>query len=493
MRITSSDIYTYYNPSLCELRLFLDAQGREEKSPRSAFEEVIIRMGVAHERQHLETLDNVIDLGDGAMDERLVRTADEIDAGDRIIYQSVLKTDIEIGGARWEILGIPDFLIPDGEGSHIIRDSKIARRIGGDDHPEITLQLGVYGWLFRQSIGREPSALQVHSGSGEVVDVPYIGDADVLGLLERLAAIKTADSEPYSPPGWSKCSHCCFKHYCWPRAEEARSVALVPSVDQGMVLALRAQGVITMDDLLANFNEEQLAELQRPWGSSMRRVGDSGAAGALREAKALTTGQEIMIAPPELPDSDNWVAFDLEGLPPQLDELDKVYLWGMQVFGTKPGEFQAAVAGFGENGDREGWEDFLAKSKAIFDEYGDLPFVHWAPYEKSKIKTYIERYGDVDGIAARVRDNLLDLLPVTKKSIALPLPSYSLKVIEKYVRFERTQDEFGGDWSIAKYIEAVETEDEDQRNTLMDGILYYNREDLEATWAVLGWLSGKDI
>jgi predicted RecB family nuclease len=488
MRITPSNVYTYFNPSPCELRLFLDAQGEEEKAPRSAFEEVIMRMGDEHERQHLGKLENVIDLSGGTFDERIARTAGEIDVGDRVIYQGVLKADVDIGGKVVEVLGVPDFMIPDGEGGHIIRDSKMARRINERDHPEIFLQLGIYGWLFGQSIGRESSALQVHSGSGEVVDVSYIGDTEVLGLLDQFAAIKTADSEPYSPPGWSKCSHCCFKHYCWPRAEESRSVALVPSVDQGMVLALRAQGVNTMNDLLANFNEDQLAELQRPWGSSTRRVGNSRAAGALREAKALASGEEIMIAPPELPDCDNWVAFDLEGLPPQLDELDKVYLWGMQVFGTKPGEFQAAVAGFGENGDREGWEDFLAKSKAIFDEYGDLPFVHWAPYEKSKIKTYIERYGDVDGIAARVKDNLLDLLPVTKKSMALPLPSYSLKVIERHVGFERTQDEFGGDWSIAKYIEAVETEDEDQRNALMADILKYNREDLEATWAVLDWL-----
>jgi hypothetical protein len=60
MRITSSDIYTYYNPSPCGLRLFLDAQGKEEKSPRNAFEEVIIRMGIEHERRHLATLDNTI-------------------------------------------------------------------------------------------------------------------------------------------------------------------------------------------------------------------------------------------------------------------------------------------------------------------------------------------------------------------------------------------------------------------------------------------------
>ncbi|RJQ15086.1 MAG: hypothetical protein C4560_11035 [Nitrospiraceae bacterium] len=50
------------------------------------------------------------------------------------------------------------------------------------------------------------------------------------------------------------------------------------------------------------------------------------------------------------------------------------------------------------------------------------------------------------------------------------------------------QDEYSGDWSIAKYIEAVETEDEGERKSLMDEILKFNEEDLKATWAVLEWL-----
>ena len=54
--------------------------------------------------------------------------------------------------------------------------------------------------------------------------------------------------------------------------------------------------------------------------------------------------------------------FDLEGMPPQLDELEKIYLWGMQVFGERPGEFRAATAGFGRDGDRAGWYAFLAEA-----------------------------------------------------------------------------------------------------------------------------------
>ena len=80
---------------------------------------------------------------------------------------------------------------------------------------------------------------------------------------------------------------------------------------------------------------------------------------------------------------------------------------------------------------------------------------------------------------------------MARDSVVLPVPSFSLKVIEKYVGYKRTQTEYGGDWSMAQYIEAVETRDEAKRAELMGEILKYNSEDLEATWAVFQWLKSK--
>jgi len=90
----------------------------------------------------------------------------------------------------------------------------------------------------------------------------------------------------------------------------------------------------------------------------------------------------MVLATPAIPPHKNYVMFDLEGMPPQLDELDKIYLWGAQVFGENPSEFKVAVSGFGVNGDRESWTGFLDNAKQIFEAYGDIPWVHWAPYEE---------------------------------------------------------------------------------------------------------------
>jgi predicted RecB family nuclease len=86
------------------------------------------------------------------------------------------------------------------------------------------------------------------------------------------------------------------------------------------------------------------------------------------------------------------------------------------------------------------------------------------------------------------RRNLLDLLTVTTDSVVLPLPSFSLKVVESYIGFERKEAEYGGAWAMATFIEATETNDEGTRKDLMDKIVAYNKEDLEATWAVFKWL-----
>ncbi len=219
----------------------------------------------------------------------------------------------------------------------------------------------------------------------------------------------------------------------------------------------------------------------------MVRVG-TRAERILQQARALQANQELMLSPLDLPDVDNMVMFDLEGLPPPFDELDKIYLWGTRVFGKRPGEYLSALAGFGPEGDQHGWETFLDNCQSIFRKYGDIPFVHWSHYETTKVKTYMGRFGDRDGIAQRVLDNCTDLLKITRDALVLPEYSYSLKVVEKRAGFKRTLGEVGGEWSIVQYIRAVETEDENLRQEIMSEILRYNQEDLEATWAVLEWL-----
>lgn len=484
LRLSASSFYTYYRPSRCELRVWLRAQDTPEAAP-SPYERVLRTLGERHETQHLGTLSDVVDLRDGRRWFRELRTRWELHRGRSAIYQGRLRARVKLAGRQCEIVGEPDFLLPHAHG-HVIRDSKLTRRVEG--HPEVGLQLQTYGWLYEQVRHRPPAGLEVHAGTGDIVAIDYDGGAAALSKLDEMVRIRTAATEPYSPVGWSKCSACGFRERCWPRAEARRDVALVPGVDQGLARVLRDAGTATIEDLLENFDTDSLSGLKRPWGRGSAAVG-SGAARILKRASAIERNTEILLGPARLPVSENYVMFDLEGLPPQLDDVEKVYLWGLQVFGAEPSEFLPATAGFGVEGDRQGWTSFLRLARLLFDRYGDLPFVHWAAYEKSKLDGYVKRFGDPAGIAARVRKNLVDLLPLVQQSVALPLPSYSLKVVEKHLGFSRVLEDAGGDWAMAEYIKATETHDERVRTLTMRRILAYNREDLEATWAVFQWLA----
>jgi predicted RecB family nuclease len=488
MRMTASDFVSYRRPTRCDLRVFLRYHREEEVAP-GPYDEVLRRLGLRHEKNHLATLGTFADASDASLHEQAKKTADAIAKKVPILYQPAFLANTVLGGTEVEIVGVPDFLILDSNG-YLIRDSKMARRIDDDNHPEILLQVQLYGWLFEKSCGAAPKGLQIHSGTSEIVAVHYDGGKTALEELERLLALKQLTAEPYEPVGWSKCIGCGFTDRCWSQAEKNADVALVYCVDQNLARTLHSQGIRTRKELLAHFDAVSLSELKRPYGSREQRVGKT-AERILKFADAMERRQETVLAVPAIPLHKDFVMFDLEGMPPHLDELDRIYLWGMQAFGENPSEFKVALSGFGADGDREGWIAFLDNTRQIFEKYGDIPWVHWAPYEQTYLRRYIERFGDPDGIASRVEGNLLDLLTVTRESVVLPLPSFSLKVVEDYVGFEREQAEYGGAWAMATFIEAAETSDEERRKELMGKIVAYNKEDLEATWAVFQWLRGK--
>ena len=96
-------------------------------------------------------------------------------------------------------------------------------------------------------------------------------------------------------------------------------------------------------------------------------------------------------------------------------------------------------------------------------------------------------------IPARVLSQCVDLLAAVRDAFALPVPSYSLKVIEGLCGFRRTMADYGGDWALARYIRAGESPDEARRAAIMDEIARYNEEDLAATWSVLQWARELDF
>ena len=485
MKLTAQNIYDFYAPSVCERRLFYRFI-REEETPPGPFEEVIFMLGQRHEKIHVNSLGECVDVSKVLRHQQPEKTKELIQNNTPVIYQGVLAGNETINGSEVQIIGIPDIMIYENS-SYIIRDCKLARHADEKNHPEILAQLQVYGYLFERNTGKKPAKLEAFLGDSSIVEIPYDDGDSAMIILKALLDIVSLADVPYSPVSFSKCQDCGFRGICWDVSVRHNDVAVVYGLDQSLARVLKGEGILTIEHLLNSYDEASLSELNIPCGESYGKVGKR-ARMILLHAKAMKQKKNILLGKVDLPDNPNLVMFDIEGFPPYLDELEKIYLWGIQVYGEKPGPFTPAVSPIAPDGDQEGWESFLLNCQRIFDEYGDIPFIHWHHYEKTKVKLYMQRYGDINGIARRVLDNLVDLLPLTKRAMVLAEPSYSLKVVEQLANFKRTQDEYGGKWAMAKYIEAVETEDTNVRKEIIDQITKYNEEDLAATWAVFQWL-----
>ena len=479
MAFVASEFHSYYQLKPCSLRVYLRAQGHKAAEPDD-YHRLLEKLGRRHEKRHLDSLGSYFDAaGD------LEQTTKALNRGESVIYQPAMRVSHQEYG---EVAGIPDFFIRDGN-EYVIRDCKLSRRFREEHHPEIFRQLELYGWLYEQTFGVPPVRLEAYMGDGQLQIAPY-QSARALEVLVFINELKALSEKPFDPIGWSKCLDCGFRETCWAAATEHHDVALLPGVDRSLARALRSLGVTTYDELLQRYDETSLADVKKEIGGKPRRVGNA-ATRILNHARVFQSGAMIKLQLPSVKRAPNLVMFDVEGIPPHLEHSEKTYLWGLKVFGEKPQSYSAALASVGPDGDGDGWRAFLANARKIFDAYGVMPFVHWSPYEKTQVRKYVEKHGDPDGIAARVLECLYDLQPVVEDAFVLPTSSYGLKVIEQIAGYARMLPEAGGKWSMATYIDAVESDDPAKAAELMGQILQYNEEDLDAMWAVYGWVVAK--
>ena len=407
--------------------------------------------------------------------------------GERVIYQGALRAETTLAGTEVEIVGVPDFLLP---ARSRLCDPRLEARppdrrpLPRDRAPARHLRLAVRADL-RRAAGRAPGPQRRRRDRRHPLRGRRRGARDPGADPPRPARRRRApragrDGQVRGAAGSSSAAG-------HPRSSAARSACCRGR--GGLAGELERRGVETIDQLLERYDADSLAEVERPWGKGMKKVGEQAAARILAGARALAEDRPIVLQPPAIPEHPNYVMFDLEGMPPQLDELEKIYLWGMQVFGERPGEFRAATAGFGPRGDREGWEAFLAEAAAIFAEHGDIPFVHWASYERAKINLYLDRYGDRDGIAARVKRQpprpAPDHLRV-RRPPPLQLQPQGRRGRSPATSASSRSTAATGRWRATSRRPRPRTRRCGRRSWTQ--ILAYNREDLEATWAVMQWL-----
>lgn len=463
-----------------------------------------------------------LDLSKGSLEQRANKTRKALlnkNSSPPILFQPVFSERMRLNRYKtYEIYSSVDFLIQDKNGNYTLCQSMPAISIEERNDVRLNLQVSakiLKNLLSRNKLSNQITALEAINGWNQQLNVEFETisrfasnknstegkkvptEADDLVYKIMLTVNSANDqnkAERYTPVRNTKCQGCPYKQRCWQQAKDCQDIALLAGMDISLVYELRKQGIETISALKEGISEENLAAISRSFMGEQRVVGKDDAAFIMRSADAFLRQEAIVSQPLTLPECPYYIAFDLEGIPKNYEvEItgDRIYLFGMSLYkrDATEGDFLPVVASFSKTSDKDCWFEFLSRVKELFDQFSNLKFIHWADYERRQIQSYMARYGDKDDTAKHLLSNLVDLLETTRKSVGLPLSSYGLKEIEKYIGFKRSQEEFGGMWSVAKYYEAKQANNNEDQQAILNEIITYNREDLEATWAVFQWLN----
>jgi uncharacterized protein len=169
--------------------------------------------------------------------------------------------------------------------------------------------------------------------------------------------------------------------------------------------------------------------------------------------------------------------FDIEAQP----DLNLDYLLGILVVDrqTNTEQFYSLLAEKPEDEELI-WQQFLD----LVWQYPDAPIYHFCVYESDTVKRLGKLYRTPYAIVQPILNRFVDVYEKLTQSVALPVESYALKAIARWLGFEWRNPEASGAKCIYWYDQWLRTGD----HTLLEKIQSYNEDDCRATRSVKDWL-----
>ena len=316
-----------------------------------------------------------------------------------------------------------------------------------------------------------------------------------------------------------KCSLCNWYSSCHQTASEQQHLSLVPGVTPGRYDRLKILDITTLETL-AQTNPSELEDLPG--------FGSEVAAKLILQGKSLLANRPLILPQAlveptiyqdpstrsqyalSLPKLDDFffketqspsieyptnieidpvvyetvtytapveLYFDIEAQP----DLNLNYLLGVLVVDRENNteEFYSFLA---ENPDEEEliWQQFLE----LVWRYPDAPIYHFCVYEFDTVQRLAKLYRTPSRNVLPVLNRFVDIYEQLTQTLVLPLESYALKAIARWLGFEWRDKEATGAKCIYWYDRWLKNGDRD----LLEIIKRYNEDDCRATCSVKDWL-----
>ncbi|MCA1993365.1 MAG: TM0106 family RecB-like putative nuclease, partial [Coleofasciculus sp. S288] len=269
-----------------------------------------------------------------------------------------------------------------------------------------------------------------------------------------------------------RCGLCRWYSSCYAIAQHQQHLSLLPGVTPSRYRDLQALGITTVESL-AQASISTLEPL----------LSDEVASDIIVQAQATLQNRPIARtqgganASKALPNASVELYFDIEAEP----ELQLDYLFGVLAIDrhTHTQTFHPLLA---EHPDDEGliWQQFLELVKF----YPNSPIFHFSEYEVETVKRFAKLYKTPQWQLNELLSRFVDVHHQVLSSVTLPVESYSLKHLARWLGFEWRDPSVTGSQCVCLYDQWLETGD----RSFLDIILRYNEDDCHATYHLKNWL-----
>lgn len=495
MRITASVLYNYIQ---CPHKVWRDKYGPQEEKDQeaNAFLQLLWDRGVLHEEKVIVGLGDFVDLSDGTYDQRFDRTMAEMQKGTPLLYQGVLLYD--------NLLGIPDLLVLNGDGSYTPIDIKSGRGYEKTDDEEEEKYKKHYAVQLCHYLEILKKLGKTKSEEAKIIDIK--NNQVTYDLTRQISPKNTKtwwqfyydtrnEVEPLienrtknSPALGGACKQCQWYKSCKKWAQENHDLTTLYKVgrskrdtlneDLGL---LRVEEVLDMD--LAGVLKKKLKDK-----SFLRGIGESTLRKIVNRAYVLSNCKGPAIYKHfDFPKKSYELFFDIEDDPTQ----ELVYLHGVYERSPKGERFLSFVAKeTTAEAEKQAWLDFWGYIKTL--PHDDYVVYYYAPHEKTFFNLLREQYPDViseDELASFFeKDRAIDLFThVINPHTDWPLSSYSVKELAQYLGFNWRDPNPSGALSIQWFNDYLVDKDPKK----LQRILYYNEDDCKAMLVIKDYLVKK--
>lgn len=274
----------------------------------------------------------------------------------------------------------------------------------------------------------------------------------------------------------NRCDLCQWFSHCYGLAQTHAHLSLLPGVTPSRYVHLKALGLTTLE-ALAIVPPKQLENLPGFGSQVAQRL--------VRQAQATLQNQALpdradsggLLSSTELPTAPIELYFDIEAAP----EQNLIYLHGILVVDRIAAtETFYPLLARSEAEEAVIWHQFLD----LVWRYPEAPIFHFCPYELQTVRRLGEYYGTPPELVEPLVHRFVDLHERVTRVAILPVESYALKPIARWLGFNWRDADASGAQSIYWFAQWMETGEA----SYLEAILRYNEDDCRATYRVKNWL-----